>query len=417
MKRYSVRFYILITLAIMFILAITTTAAFAGGLVLAPQLTDTAQAASITPFNDNAAQPVALPDSDEAILAAYENALSSIYDEAVPSVVKIDVTLGNGGASSSQNIPNNMPFPFGSPNIIPQEGQGSGFVWDKEGHIITNFHVVQAADHIEVIFADGTQAQAEVVGTDPDLDLAVIKVDLPASQLHPMPIGDSDAVRVGQLTVAIGAPFGQDFTMTSGIVSAVGRFIPSGNSFFSIPEAIQTDAPINPGNSGGPLLNRHGEVIGINSQILSRSGSNSGIGFAVPINMVKQVAPTLINGQAYQYAWLGISGNDLSSEVVKLMNLPAGTKGALIIDVADNGPANKAGLHGSDQREIVDGLPFVYGGDVITAINGQPVNSINDLILYLVKDTRPGDKITLHVIHANGNAENVSITLGSRPKN
>ncbi len=417
MKSYSTRFYTLITLAIIFLLVITTTAAFAGGLILAPQLAGTAQAASITSSGDNATQPLALPDSDEAILAAYENALSSLYDTAVPSVVKIDVTLESRGASGSENTPEDMPFPFGPPDGFPQGGEGSGFVWDKEGHIITNFHVVQDADYIEVIFADGTDIEAEVVGTDPDLDLAVIKVDLPASQLHPMSIGDSDALRVGQLTLAIGAPFGQDFTMTSGIVSAIGRFIPSGNSFFSIPEAIQTDAPINPGNSGGPLLNRHGEVIGINTQILSRSGASSGVGFAVPINMVKRVVPTLISGQAYEYAWLGISGNDLDDEVVTLMNLPADTRGALIIGVAEDGPAEKAGLNGSNERDFVEGRPFVFGGDVIIAINGQPIAGINDVILYLVKETHPGDDITLDVIHASGETEQVIVTLGSRPRN
>jgi len=412
MKKYSRRIYLFIVLTVVVLLVAMTTMVFAGSSNLASQLADNAPAASIASFGRNFFGLAALPNDDEAILEAYENALSHIYEAAVPSVVKVDVTLDQAQNPPIENAPEDLPFPS---HPFPQGGQGSGFVWDKEGHIVTNFHVIQEADHIRVTFADGTTAKAEVIGSDPNIDLAVIKVDLPAGQLQPMPLGDSDALRVGQLTIAIGAPFGQEFTMTSGIVSAVGRFIPSGLTFFSIPEAIQTDAPINPGNSGGPLLNRHGEVIGVNAQILSGSGTSAGVGFAVPINMAKQVIPTLIKGQEYEYAWLGISGGDLNDEAAGLMKLPADTEGALVIGVAEDGPAAKAGLRGSEEEKTVEGRPLVFGGDVITAINSQPVKGINDLILYLVKEAHSGDKATLTVIRANGETEKVTVTLGSRP--
>jgi S1-C subfamily serine protease len=275
--------------------------------------------------------------------------------------------------------------------------------------------VVANATEIEVVFADGRAVPAELLGSDPNSDLAVIKVDLPASELQAVTLGDSDALEVGQLTIAIGSPFGQEFTMTSGIVSAVGRTIRSGNAAFSIPEAIQTDASINPGNSGGPLLDRTGAVIGINSQILSRTGVNNGIGFAVPINTAKQVVPTLIKGETYEYAWLGISGATVTSEVVDEMKLPAGTAGALILDVSKDGPADKAGLVGSDKTMEVAGGELQLGGDVITAINGQPIKAMDELIGYLVQATHPGDTVDLQVIRAGGKQETVSITLGTRP--
>jgi S1-C subfamily serine protease len=228
-------------------------------------------------------------------------------------------------------------------------------------------------------------------------------------------LGDSDTLEVGQLTIAIGSPFGQEFTMTSGIISAVGRTIRSGNALFSIPKAIQTDASINPGNSGGPLLNREGAVIGINSQILSRTGVNNGIGFAVPINTAKQVVPTLMKGETYEYAWLGISGGTLTPEVVDLMDLPADTQGALVIDVTQDGPADKAGLSGSDKTLTEAGQEYQLGGDVITAINGQPVETMDDLISYLIEQTQPGDTVNLDVIRSDGQQETVSVTLGVRP--
>jgi S1-C subfamily serine protease len=396
--------------------------AFAGGIKLAPYFSGSAQAAPLPPAKADVPALAAPAAQAGDILASYEDALSQLYQATVPSVVSIRVTQKIENDSS-------MPHPFGfnHPNIPGQEqdqqspreffnrGLGTGFVWDTEGHIVTNNHVVADASDVEVIFADGTTAKAEVLGTDPNADLAVIKVDVPAAELKPVTLGDSDQVKVGQLTIAIGNPFGQEFTMTSGIVSAVGRTIRSGNSAFSIPKAIQTDASINPGNSGGPLLDRSGAVIGINSQILSETGVNNGIGFAVPVNTAKQVVPTLIKGENYQYAWLGISGGTLTLEGNDLMKLPQGTQGVLVIDVSKDGPADKAGLVGSDKTMTVDGEDYQLGGDVITAINGQPIKAMDELIGYLIEKTKPGDAVKLDVIRAGGKQETVNVTLEVRP--
>ncbi len=409
-KQFKFSFYVFAMIGAILTLALLATAAFAGGVALAPQLNSTAQAAP--------AVQSANPATDD-MLAAYENALTGIYDTALPSVVEIVVTQKVERDSSHQ-----FNFDFGPSGPRSQQqpdnpyrfGQGSGFVWDTEGHIVTNYHVVKNADSVEVIFADGARLEAKVLGGDPDADLAVLQVEEPAGGLKPLPLGDSDSLQPGHLTIAIGTPFGQDFSMTSGIVSAVGRTIRSGNSSYSIPEVIQTDAAINPGNSGGPLLNRHGEVIGINTMIISQSGSNAGIGFAVPINIAQKVVPTLIKGQDYEYAWLGISGTTLSTEAANEMGLPADTTGALVISVAQDSPADKAGLRGSDKTLTIAGREFPFGGDVITAIDGQAVGDMDDLIAYLVEQLRPGDKADLTIIR-DGQSETVTVTLGSRPNN
>lgn len=391
-------------LTALFLLALTT--AFAGGMLLAPHLTGVAQAAQTS-------------TNDADVMAAYERALTGLYDSTVPSVVSILVTQKVEADSA-------FPFDFGLPKPDEQQdqprpreffnrGQGSGFVWDQAGHIVTNNHVVAGASGVEVVFADGSTFQAQVLGRDPNSDLAVIKIDRPAAELKPVTLGDSDQLKVGQLSIAIGSPFGQEFTMTSGIISAVERTIRSGNAGFSIPEAIQTDTSINPGNSGGPLLDRNGAVIGINSQIYSSSGANEGIGFAVPINTAKRIVPTLIQGEEYKYAWLGISGGTVSPEVIDFMKLPSDTTGALVIEVSKDGPADKAGLRGSDKTQTIDGIDYQWGGDVITAINGQPVESIEDVIAYLAESTQPGDTIPLDVIHADGSKATVQVTLGERP--
>lgn len=412
----------LLTIGLTVLLLLALLGSFAGGIMLAPYLSGNAQAAPLMPAKSDLPAVTAPAAQTNDVLATYEEALSQLYQATVPSVVSIRVTQK---IEANTNMPN--PFGFDHPDIPGQQqdqpspreffnrGLGTGFVWDTEGHIVTNNHVVADASDVEVIFADGTSAKAEVLGTDPNSDLAVIKVDVPASELKPVTLSDSDQVKVGQLTIAIGNPFGQEFTMTSGIVSAVGRTIRSGNSAFSIPKAIQTDASINPGNSGGPLLDRTGAVIGINSQILSETGANNGIGFAIPVNTAKQVVPTLIKGEKYEYAWLGISGGNLTLEVTDLMKLPEGTQGVLVIDVSQDGPADKAGLVGSDKTLTVDGEEYQLGGDLITAINGQPIKAMDELIGYLLEKTQPGDTAQLDVIHPDGQKETVSVTLGVRP--
>ena len=287
------------------------------------------------------------------IVAAQEQVLNRVYQTTVPSVAHIRVTQRLD--QQPQDSPFEFPFPFDqdpdtplTPDGFFERGEGSGFAWDDQGHIVSNYHVIVNADTVTVVLADGTELEAQVLGGDPDSDLAVLGVSTAKVVLQPIPLGDSDDLQVGQMVSAIGNPFGQEFTLTSGIVSALGRTIRSGNSLFSIPEVIQTDAAINPGNSGGPLLDRQGQVIGINTQIITRSGSNAGVGFAVPINTAKQVIPVLIEEGRYEYAWLGISGNDVDAEVAELMDLPEGTRGALVVEVTNDGPADEAGLVGGD---------------------------------------------------------------------
>ena len=378
-----------------------------------PPAQDAAAGEAAGVFDTSSLESASPPGDADAVVAAQEMVLNRIYTSALPSVVHIRVTQRVEGGASDQ------PFRFGEQPSIPQEffrrGEGSGFVWDEEGHIVTNNHVVAGSASVTVVLADGTEAEATVVGRDPDSDLAVLKADLDSDAFTPVTLGDSDALMVGQLVAAIGNPFGQEFTMTSGIISALGRTISSGTSRFSITEVVQTDAPINPGNSGGPLLDRRGRVIGINTQIISRSGSSSGIGFAVPVNTAKRVVPDLIREGSVQYAWLGISGLTLSGRIAELMDLPEATKGAMVIDITKGGPADEAGLRGSDRTLEEEGLQLPLGGDVIVALNESPVSGVDDVISYLNEHTEPGDRITLTVIRDGGETV-VQVTLGSRPR-
>ena len=264
--------------------------------------------------------------------------MAGLYDAVLPSVVLIRTQTSvttRGTLGSSQR---------------PVQGEGSGFVWSSEGYVVTNHHVVENASRVTVVFADGSELEADVLGSDPDSDLAVLKIDSSAERLQALAIGDSSALRVGQLAVAIGSPFGQDFTMTRGIISALGRAISSGNGAFLNTQLIQTDAPINPGNSGGPLLDRHGSVIGINSQIISGSGTNAGVGFAIPISTAKRVVPELIASGKYDYAYLGIGGVSLSPWSATANGLARDTRGAPVVDVVNEGPAEEAAFGGAPIR-------------------------------------------------------------------
>ncbi len=348
--------------------------------------------------------------SPDALVAAQESVLNGIYTKVLPSVVHIRVAQRVGGVQ--EQLPN---LPPGIPDEFFSRGEGSGFVWDNDGHIVTNHHVVDGADQVTVIFADRTQFEAKVLGGDPDSDLAVLKLEDPKETAPPVEFGDSGEVQVGQMAVAIGAPFGQEFTMTSGIISAVGRTIRSGTSSFSVPEVIQTDAPINPGNSGGPLLDRRGRVVGINTQIISRSGSNAGVGLAVPINIALRVIPALIENGKFDHPWLGISGTTIGPNLASLMKLPDDTQGALVISVIEDGPASEAGLVGSDRTQTVDGVQFALGGDAIVAIDGAEIRDMNDLIAYLGGNTRPGDTVKLEVIRDDGQLVDLPVILGTRP--
>ncbi len=340
--------------------------------------------------------------------------MSGIYEAVNPSVVSIQVTQKVSAMMQ-------MPFYGSMPQTEDQyqQGAGSGFVWDKQGHIVTNYHVIENAEKVRVLFPDGTNVLAEVVGTDPDSDLAVLKVDVPAAQLHPVTIANSEQVRVGQLAVAIGNPFGLGNTMTVGFVSAVGRSLPAqttstSNARYTIPDVIQTDAPINPGNSGGVLVNEKGEVVGVPSAIISPVQASVGIGFAIPSAIVQKVVPALIAEGNYTHAWLGISGTTLIPDIAQAMGLDENQRGALVITVQENGPAGKAGLRGSDGEITVDGQTLPTGGDIIIALAGNTVNTFEDLVANLARFSA-GETVTLTVIR-NGAVRDLEITLGERPE-
>lgn len=290
---------------------------------------------------------------------------------------------------------------------------GSGFVFDKKGHIITNNHVVENAKKISVTFIDGTSYRAEIIGKDPDADIAVIKVDVIPEKLQPLPIGNSSTLKVGEQIAAIGNPFGLSGSMTSGIVSQLGRLLPTGIGY-SIPDVIQTDTAINPGNSGGPLLNMHGQVVGINTAIYSNDGSFSGVGFSIPSNVVLKIVPTLIQEGKYQHPWVGISSANITPDLAELLNLED-AKGVLIMTVIKDSPAAKAGLRGSSQTTIVDGIEYTIGGDVLLSVDGKEIRKIDDILTHLQREKVVGDTLNLQVLR-DGKLINIELTLEGRPK-
>ena len=343
----------------------------------------------------------------------YETAvLVAIYEKVGPSVVNVDVL------SFERNLPQQLLPPSSQidPDLLIPQGQGSGFVWDTEGHIVTNAHVVDSADQVQITFPDGTVTIAEVIGIDPHSDLAVLKIDPTGYNLVPILPGDLDQMKVGMRVAAIGNPFGFAGTMTSGIVSAIGRSIP-GLASFSIPESIQTDTAINPGNSGGPLLNEQGEVIGVNAQIRSDERANSGVGFAIPITIVERVIPVLIAEGSYEHSYIGISGNTFSPICADGLGLDAEIRGAYVSSVLPGTPAARGGLRGGNEEVQNDSIgicPTAAGGDLITAIDGSPVTRFDDLLIYLERYTSPGDSVTLSVLR-DGRTIEVDVTLAPRP--
>jgi 2-alkenal reductase len=291
---------------------------------------------------------------------------------------------------------------------------GSGFVIDREGHVVTNNHVAELDLDWLVAFADERTVPAKVIGADPGSDLAVFKVELLPEDVVVVELGDSSTLQVGQLAIAIGNPFGLERTVTTGVISSLSRTLPRTDSQFLLAEVIQTDAAINPGNSGGPLLDSQGRVIGINSAIRSVSGYNSGVGFAVPVNVIKRVVPELIAHGHYAHPWLGVSGATVTLEMVEAMDLPAET-GVLIESIEPGSPAEKAGLHGGTQEVIVAGRPMLAGGDVVLAVNGVVVNRFDDLINYLASQTDVGDVLNLTVMR-DGQQIGIDIKLEERPE-
>ena len=292
-------------------------------------------------------------------------------------------------------------------------GLGSGFVYDNLGHIITNAHVVGDANKATVTFLDGSQYNAEIIGTDKFTDIAVIKVSEKPRLLHPLQIGDSSQLRIGEQVAAIGNPFGLSGSMTSGIVSQMGRLLPSQDSGFSIPDVIQTDAAINPGNSGGPLLNLRGEVIGINTAIQSMSGEFSGVGFAIPSNTAIKIVPSLIEDGEYHHPWIGISGRDIDPDLARVLELKD-AKGFLIITVVDGSPADKAGLKGMTATQVIDGKEYPADGDIIISVDDKEVRKISDILIHLQREKSVGDTMVLGVVR-DGEFMHISLELVERP--
>ena len=333
------------------------------------------------------------------LLKAKEFQLNTIYSTSLPSIVHIKVRQTVPGFFQNQE----------------RTGQGSGFIWDTEGNIVTNYHVVASASIVDVEFADGSQYSASVIGLDPNSDLAIIKVNPNGKILTPLNLGDSTNVKVGNHTIVIGSPFGQEFSMSTGIVSAIKRTVPSQNAMFSIPNVIQTDAAINPGNSGGPLMDIEGNVIGINSQIISRSGGNQGIGFAIPINSVKKIIPTLIKGEKFEYPYIGITGMDLNTNLKKALEIDSEIKGVMIVDVVKGSPADLGGLLGYTGTVSDNDNSYPSGGDILTAINTIPIKSMSDLLTLLFSDYSPGDSVTFTILRDSSSFD-LDITLISRPQ-
>jgi 2-alkenal reductase len=331
-----------------------------------------------------------------AAVADEQGLLITLYQRINPSVVNLTIYANEGGS------------------VVPQS-RGSGWVYDADGHIVTNAHVVHGADQIEVSFADNTVRAATLVGEDLNADLAVVQVEnLPADAVA-LPLADFDTLAVGETVIAIGNPFGLDGTLTRGIISALGRNIPALTQF-SIPQAIQTDAAINPGNSGGPLLNLEGQVIGVNAQIETggTSNSNSGVGFAIPVSIIQRVVPGLIADGEYIWPWMGVRGGDVNPTLIEAMKLSV-ERGAYLSEIISGGPADKAGLRGSSDTAKVNGRQIETGGDVIIAIDGQPVASFDDVLIYVALQTEPGQEITLTILR-DGQQQDVTLKLEARPK-
>ncbi|MFW5691930.1 MAG: S1C family serine protease [Chloroflexota bacterium] len=334
-------------------------------------------------FTLTAFGPVHTADAQVNTLVEIERSYADLYNQVAPSVVSINVDIFRGGTWQPWST-------------------GSGFVIDSTGHIVTNYHVVESGDRVVVKFLDGTITRAEVTGLDPSSDVALLRVDVAAEKLTPLRFANSSNLTVGQTTLAIGSPFGQDWTLTTGIISALNRTI-EGLTQFDVGAVIQTDAAINPGNSGGPLLNINGEVIGINTQILSRERANSGVGFAVPSNLVQRVIQDLISAGQVDYSYLGISGVDINIDFIETYNLPNDVSGVAVTNVASGGPAAAGGLLPLSPEQV----------DVITAVDGQRVRGFDDLVAYLASSTRPGEAITM-TVYRSGILVDLTIVLGSR---
>jgi len=331
---------------------------------------------------------------DETILSTKKSlTLVELFEKSESGVVRIDVDKINSSRETGS--------------------LGSGFVFDDLGHIITNAHVVESASSVTITFLDGSQYNAQIIGSDKFTDIAVIKVEEKPRYLHPLQMGDSSTLKVGEQVAAIGNPFGLSGSMTSGIVSQIGRLLPSQDTGFSIPNVIQTDAAINPGNSGGPLLNMAGKVMGINTAIQSGTGQSAGIGFAVPSNTILKVVPVLIEEGKYSHPWIGISGKDIDPELAKVRDLDQ-SKGFLIITVVPGSPAEIAGLKGVSEIKIIGDKEYPADGDIIVSVDGKEVRKISDILIHLQEEKSVGDEMILGILR-DGEVMHVILALIERP--
>jgi S1-C subfamily serine protease len=379
-------------LSLLFVIVITVVGCAVPSLVLpteVPPATATATVARETPVPAEPANEL-------------EAQVEAVYTESAPSVVFITSRI--------------ITYDFFM-QAIPQEGTGSGFVYDDQGHILTNYHVVENAESVSVTLASGETYTATIVGSDPSTDLAVLQIDA-KSPPQPLPLGDSDRLRVGQFVVALGNPFGLERTLTVGVVSSLGRIIQSPDGRF-IGEAIQTDAAINPGNSGGPLLDLEGRVIGVNAQIVSPSQASAGIGFAIPCNAVSRVVPQLISQGHYPHPWVGLNLLGLTPEWIQAFERAGVTLGSesglLVVEVVPGAPAAAAGIRAGDRLVNIGNARIPVGGDIITAIDGKPLSSLQDLTIYLDEEKQVGDQVELTVVR-DGRETTMSLTLAERPQ-
>ena len=318
--------------------------------------------------------------------------LIDIFEKAEPGVVRVNTERNQTESETG--------------------GVGSGFVFDKKGHIITNAHVIEDSTKTVVTFLDGRSYNAQIIGVDKYTDIGVIKVNADLKLLHPLSLGDSSNLQVGEPITAIGNPFGLSGSMTSGIISQMGRLLPSGSGY-SIPDVIQTDAAINPGNSGGPLLNMRGDIVGINTAIQSSTGEFTGVGFAIPSQTVAKIVPTLISEGEYKHPWIGISGRDINPDMANVLGLKDAL-GFLIITVVENSPASDAGLIGSNKTIEVEGKDYPVGGDIILAVDGIDVRKIDDILIHLQRVKTVGDEMDLEILR-DDRTTNVTIILQERP--
>ena len=352
--------------------------------------------------------PIQDMTSPELIISNGHDATSLGNENTLP--IKRNLTLVELFKKTEQGV---VKIETNVADVDERKPVGSGFVYDILGHTITNAHVIENATKVTVTFLDGNQYNAEIIGSDKFTDIAVIKVNEKPRLLHPLDIGDSSVLLVGEQVAAIGNPFGLSGSMTSGIVSQLGRLMYSQDNGFSIPDVIQTDAAINPGNSGGPLLNMKGEVIGINTAIRSSTGEFTGVGFAIPSNTIKKIVPSLIEEGKYHHPWMGITGIDIDPDLAKIREL-GNAKGFLVVTVIDGHPADDAGLQGVSKTVEIDGKEYPIDGDIIISVDGKEVRKINDLLVHLQREKSVGDEMILGVIR-DGDLMHLTLTLAERP--